>query len=461
MISSKSLTNLKAGIIVLFILSYLVKAFFPMEFFPYFMGILVVLFFCISFGDLKPLNRYLIVVLMICSGFFIWLGPDGFHWSQAIIENAGFVTLVLTVPMLGTILYFAPYETVLLSFASRFIKTSFVYYVIVMGLVAFLCSLMSLAAVPFIYQLLKPIAGKYPEELLYKALTRGFVINLFWAPNLVSVAIVMQFVHVSWQNLAMVGVGFSVLVFAAACVLGKYEILHYEQSPVFIKNDEDTTDDVVTDPDGNRYMLLLLVQVGLILTTVVGLTHFAHTSNFVTVGIIALILPLVIAAPLGKTEIYRQRLDYYLFNILPGMGNEFMLFLTIGFFGYALGKLPAIALLQTQMGIFVQYGADLLALSIIIVIGAAAMIGVHPIITISLIAIALGKINTGLSDMQLAIALITGYIIYLLLSPISTMVMITSGLSGKNVYKMGLKLNGRYALILTVLILGVLHIWHN
>ena len=128
MASAESLTRLKTGIMVLFILSFLMKTLVPLEFFPYFMGSLVGLYFFLGHNDLKPLNRRLILLLSSCSGLFIWMGPAGFHWSRAVIENAGFVTLLMTVPMLGTILYFAPYEQVLLAVANRFIRTSFVFH---------------------------------------------------------------------------------------------------------------------------------------------------------------------------------------------------------------------------------------------------------------------------------------------------------------------------------------------
>lgn len=453
------MSTIMSCLIGLFLLTFLLTSFNPSAPLTVFMACVAAVVFFLGFRELKPLNRSVIILLLVASGCLIWSGPDHFDWARAMTENAGIVTLLLTAPMLGAILHYAPYDKVLLSLASRFISTGYIFYVMTLVVAAFLCVLMNLATVPFAHQLMSPVAAKYPAAILQRALTRGFAVNLFWAPNLICVAVAMQYVHVGWQELAPAGMVFSALSFAAACIVGKYEMSSGESHKVSQMNESEAVQIEADGLDSRGYLLLLLMQVALILAALGVLTYCVKKNIYVTVAIIALIMPLVFAILGGKLHIYRRRLIDYLVNTLPAMSNEFLLFLSIGFFGYSLAQSPVIAVIQSRLASLSDYSPDAFVWMIIVTITGLAVTGIHPIITISSLAIALGKISLGVSSLQLAVTLITGYIMYLLLSPFSSMVMIMSGLSGKNVYSMGIKLNALYALVLSILVTLSIHVW--
>lgn len=457
---TKQLSFVKAALIALFMVLFLLKAFMPLAFLHDGMAVIALIVLCIGLKDLKSLNRMLISLLLLCSGVFIWTVPESFHWSQAIIENAGIVTLLLTAPMLGSILHYAPYEVALVAFANQYIRTGYMFYVMTLTLVAFFCSLMSLAAIPFTNQLVAPIAAKYPPAVLHRALTRGFAVNLFWSPNLISVAAVLQYVNISWQDLAPVGILFSVLTFIAACIVEKYDHPHDESRPAHPAARVEHTD-THESPAIQRDIALLVIQVMFILVALVAFANYTGKNIYVTMAVIAVVIPLLMAIILGKVAIYKQRLCVYFRETLPNMCNEFILFISIGFFGYSLAQSPVITAVQTQLTTVSNYSPSVLVLLIIATITGLAMTGIHPIIAISSLAIALGKVNIGLSAVQLAVTLITGYIMYLLLSPFSSMVMLMVGLSKQNVYTMGLKMNGRYAVMLALLVTASLFVWRE
>ena len=163
--------------------------------------------------------------------------------------------------------------------------------------------------------------------------------------------------------------------------------------------------------------------------------------------------------PLGKIWIYYEQLTHYRRDVLPAMSSEFMIFMTIGFFGYSLANSPLINWLQSHAAIFQGLNPDLLCLCIIMTIMGLAIGGIHPIVSISSLAIALVNIDIGLSALQLAISFITGYIMYLTLSPFSSAVMVLAGISGQNVQDVGIKLNWRYAAALTFAVVSIIHVW--
>lgn len=245
-------------------------------------------------------------------------------------------------------------------------------------------------------------------------------------------------------RLALPGAAFSLIAIVAAVLLGYYEL---RSSP---QNDfHHAAADVAGITAAQKNQLARLgVQVTLLVAALLAVTYGGRQSTFVAVPLVALVMPLLFAAVTGQTAVYRQELARYLNVGLPGMINQFVLFLAIGFFGHVLGKSHLVTLLQQYISSISQTGPGVLSLVIIVTIAALACIGLHPIITISTLAITLGTMDIALSKPLLGVTFIFGYLMYLVLSPFSSAVMMMSGLTGENVYRIGWGLNWRYALLL-------------
>lgn len=444
-----------------FIGTYILRAFFDIPVFRILLAAVTFLFCCLNFRALKPLTRNMAISLLVLSGVFIWFDAQPFEWTQAIIENAGLVTMLITSPLLGSILCFAPYDKALLAFADRRIHTNYVFYVMTVCLTAFLGILMNLATIPFMYQLMTPLLQRFSPDVFHRALFRGYAVNLFWAPNMVCVAVVLQYVAIPWNALAPIGLIFSAVSLLAACSVEKYTNSP-EPMPITRQTLNGEKRENVTAKIGvGRYLLLLLAQLALIVSVLLTLTGYVGKNIYVSLAIVAIIIPFALALLFKKMAVYRQQLARYIQETLPRLGNEFIQFTCIGFFGYSFSKSAAVHFVQAQLASINNYNAGIVVFLIIVVIGGLALLGIHPIISISSIAIAFANIDSGISDVQLAIALLTGYIMYLFLSPFSSMVMIMSGLTKKNVYEMGFRLNWQYASILAVAITAMIDIWRR
>ena len=449
--------QIKSVVLLLFLAVYVLGAFVSLPFLTEAMALLVVVVFFISLPDIKQVNRSLVLVLLFISGCLIASTPGPFAWVSAIIENAGIAALLMAVPLLRIILYYAPYESAIQSIAGSYIATGYHFYLLAIGLTAFLGSVMSIAALPFVYQLLLPIAKKYPLGILDKALARGFVVNLFWSPNLVAVAVALRYVPISWQELAAAGIGFSLVSVVLAVIVGKYEIQGLQLSDGVVKEHNVNSAELLAE--NQRLLWALSVQVLCILIAVAIVTYFLKTNIYITVTLVAMTVPFLIALVLKAVPIWQQQLCYYRMTVLPGMVGELIIFLTIGFFGYALAHSPLISMLRTELAYFITFSPAALSLLIIVAIGTLALIGIHPMITISSVAIILAKAGTEFSHPQLAVTFITGYIMYLLLSPFASVVMIISGLTGESVYQAGMKRNWLYAFLLAGIVTVIMALW--
>lgn len=450
----------KSGSMALFIAAFIIKSFVAWPLLQSAMTVLAGIIFCLGIRDVKPLNRNMIIVLLASSGLLAWISDNRLDFGRAVIENAGIVTLLLTSPLLGSILCFAPYESAIVVLANRFVRTDYAFYVVTAGLAALLCSLMTLAAIPFANQLVKPIAGRHAGVLPF-SLSRGFVCNLFWSPNLITVAVVLKYVDVSWRQLMNFGIGFSVLAFVICCVIGKYDLPVSRREPGLA----DAADLRPAKSNLNWYesslLLWLLVQLIAILGSITLLTQYAKINIYAAVAVIGLSMPMVFALIMKKGRLLRQSLHRYFRETLPNMTNEFMLFTSIGFFSYTLAQSPVIVFVQSRLNSVSGLSPSIIVFMIIMTVAGLSLVGIHPIVTISSLAIVLSQVNIGLSEVQLAISLITGYIMYLLWSPFSTMVMLLSSLFGRSVYAMGIGLNWRFGLALTLTVVAVIHGWRQ
>jgi len=454
----KSLHLIRIGLLAFYLLGFIVNSFVNIPFLLEIRAVAALIFFGCSFRLLKPLNAKICFSLLCIGLCLLTLRENGFgFWGRAVVENAGIISLILMVPLLGLILRYAPYEEVIGNIATRYIRSEFGYYTTILLVVNLFSTLMSMAAVPFCYQLIRANATKYSKTILAKALSRGFCANMLWCPNFITVAVVLQYLNLSWNELAPTGFFFSLVALALALVIEKFSLT---------RSDENEVRDAAPQPvetelsQGElKYLYWLGLQILLVLLLVSFLSYSLGKNVFVTVPLVSLLFPLILALLLRKLPMFWDGIEKYLTTTLPGMANEFMLFSAVGFFGFALaGTTLAKSAIDNLLVYFSAY-QSIIPLLIIWTVAGLSMIGIHPIITIPSLAICLADTTLGMSNIQLAIPLMTGYIIYLILSPVSSMSMLIAGLLGRSVFDVSVRINLTYSVALsisTVLILKLL-----
>lgn len=431
---------------------FLVHAFFPLPYLQEAMGFTAVLLFILTFSATRPANRIMSLIL-IASGIYFMLTYQASlqSWIKASTYNASLISLVLTVPLLGSILYFEPYQHHLSIIISRFASSPYKFYVVASMMLTLLASLINLASFHFVHQLLRNTAEKYPAKLFNSALIRGFMPNTMWSPSYISVALVAQYTNISWFAIAPIGIAMALAGVASMLFVGWLEYGQLKNPPAA---------NCALEPQGDikksgKFLLKLVLQTGILIFLIVALEYFTHKSAMVIVPLVSFAGPLFLALAYGKTEAYMAQSRDFLVCRLPQMNNEFVLFTAIGFFGYALGisDIPTyIPVLITRMGL--DTPATLLPI-IVFSIGLLSIIGIHPMITIAALAASLPPGSIPLSTIQLAGAYLAGYMLYTVLSPFSAANLLLGSLSKQSPLSIGLRQNGGFAIALTVVSIGV------
>jgi len=413
------------------------------------MDSVILLVLVTAFHRTKRSYQYL-SALLFAIGVYVMISchASPTDWLRAALPSAGIVCLLITVPLLGITLYFEPYLECLREVMPRYVKTPFQFFTVTALFGTLLSSLLNIAAIPFLYRLFVGVATQYPSRLFHHALARGVCINMLWSPSYISVAVVMQYMNLTWGELVPLGIFLAGAGFCLALVLCLCEELlrpSITQSQPIMHQDQ-------MDPAKLKYLYKLSAQLVLLLSLVVLLDLVTHKSALVTVPLVSLSAPFFLAVVLRRTAIYYQKFHTYFTVSLPKMYNEMILFSAIGFFGYALGMSEEVSrfilALVSHLGFTSPFTIIPLVMSLVTGVG---VLGIHPIVTISTIAVTLPPETLGLSSLQMAGALLTGYMLYSLLSPFSGTAMVLAAVTKTSNLDMSMKLNLVYGLLFAVM----------
>lgn len=430
----------KVYLILFYIGIFLLNSFYPREFLTILMGISVIIIFFIAFPDTGSFNRY-VSLLLILIGSVILINNNGTltDYKLGLIKNGGLISLLFSVPLLGIAFYYDDYQGFVLDLTERYMNSNYSFYYMTVLIINILGMLLNLASMPIVYQLLTNTSQNYSKDLFYKALTRGFTANILWSPNFISVAVVIQYLEIPWQKMAAVGLLLAVVANIVGIILER--IINKPQYRT-----EKFTD--FSNGQKGKNVLKLIALLFLLIVFIITLESLTGKSILVVLPLVAFVFPLVLAVILTKIDIFIARFREF-FNNLANKGEEFILFSAIGYFGYALSISNIdkyITVVINELGFNNEF---ILLPFIVLVITILSLIGVHPIIGISTIAVALPVSQLPLTVAQMAAAFLLSYSLYHLLSPFSAVSLVMTDMTGESPFNANIKLNIIYAALYT------------
>ncbi|HHX66709.1 MAG TPA: hypothetical protein GX708_01455 [Gallicola sp.] len=328
-----------------------------------------------------------------------------------------------------------------MNLAMRFMNTELKFYSLTALIVSFFGVFINLGSIPFVYQLLFNHSKNFPENLMYKAISRGFFPNMMWAPSCIAVAVIIEYFNFSWQELAPMGFTLAVLAHFLSIFIEKF---------ISLKNGNEISIELVANSLSKKDTLKLLALVIVLITSVVFFDFVTGKSFLVIMSLVSLIVPVILAVIYHKINVLKKETKEYILS-LNDKNNECILFFAIGFFAYALRYTNIgeyITLVLSTLGF--NSPITLIPFFILLVLGLS-IIGVHPIITISTISLTVPINQLPISIEQLAFSLLIGYSLYQLVSPFSTAVLVLTGITHKNPLDISIKINKLYVIAFVAL----------
>jgi len=445
-----TLTHFRRLIVALFAIIYLVNYFIKSPQLAILGSLLLILIVVQALPDLPKTNLRVCLGLLIIGGLLLVLkGASPALWLTSIAKNSGLVTLFIAVPLIGLPLYYDKYEEELKNLALRHLTGVWGFCLLISVVTHLLGVIISIGAVPLIYELFKNNARLYKAEKLFLiALLQGYMTTGFWSPAWASTAVVSQNLS-PWLTIIPWGLLFTVLAISLSLFLIFLEIRRHPQ----------LYHNLIPDPSikvcWSKIATLVVLIVGFI-GAIILVDLATSWDLLVIISLVSLLFPLVTAGILGKGPELQQGLKKYYNVSLLKVKNELVLFTAAGFLGKSLELSGVSSIIPQLLPSWLHsypFITILLLMSIMIII---SLPGIHPVVTGSALVGAINPVTLGLTPLLFGLTILTGWALSILLSPFSAVSLITSGLEGIPSWNISLKLNGPFGLLLLFVMTAVL-----
>lgn len=318
-------------------------------------------------------------------------------------------------------------------------KNSPSHFYRIISSISFLLSFLNLATLPIMYQSVKTSAQKVvktnTDKFVARAIIHGYTVSVTWTPFSGVVGVVLEITKVTWQNifpiLILISLAALILnwfIYSASSYLAKRQSAKEQpdqddgQTCSLVSGKEIAATENVGDPEPHpmrRILEIVGVIIALILLVVV-LNHFLAVGVVVTATVIAAPVAFLWAAILKETGAFLQATRSYIFNNIPGMAEQFALFLSAGFF---IKALHFSGYNQAVNQVFVDFnhlvGGNMFLILLPLITMSFCFIGMHPIAAITLLAESLNPAILGITPEHMTIALIGGAVMTFMIGPFS------------------------------------------
>lgn len=379
---------------------------------------------------------------------FIFL-TNGFAWKHlffSLTKNMSIIALVISVPFLSLPVAKGGFGDSLKGFYQRYVRTSRSYLAYTTIVTYLLIFFVNVAAVPLVFELVDTQWRQYPKRLTAAAVTRGFSAATIWAPNVISIAIVLQYLPVTWHQLAPGAALISVLVLLAGLLI---EWFRKAENQVMVP-------ECSNQVDWKKIFELLLT--GLILIfLILALNPIFGLSVVQAVPVVALVFPCLWVLLKEKRAILVPEFKRY-FVSLPKYSREVVIFTAAGSFAEAVQYSAFSDVLAGYIQSMHFVSPVVFCLLLLWFIIAASIIGIHPIITVTVFISSLDPANIGISIMQFAFLLLVGWSLGICVSPVGTSSVLTASHLDEEPSKVGTVWNLKYAIIISCFVSVLLNL---
>jgi hypothetical protein len=276
---------------------------------------------------------------------------------------------------------------------------------------------------------LQKVTGKVRDTFISQAVLRGYALSLTWSPMEIIVAVTIDITGVDYLKFLPWLLLFSVTLLAA-------ESLTPFRYRKYVLNSGDVSEEKMDRK--NIWKIASLFFVLVLFITLITIVRREFQLNFMTAVTLVIPpftflwaiairrLPKFLSYGLGK---WKQR--------VTGMHNFFLLFLSLGFFISILQESGYIAIFQKPLMAIQDYPMLLFILIQVLFLGLA-MIGFHPLVTISMIGEIVQPVLPAINPLSMSIVLITSALSTVMAGPYNITVSLVSDILSRNPYRISM-----------------------
>lgn len=368
-------------------------------------------------------------------------------WQQALQENLYIVVMFSMVPLLGIPIQHGGYTKALEGAFKRYVDTNNRYYLLVSFISAFVGVLVNVAVVPLVYEICRASSRSSNKKLLSSAISRGFTTCTIWAPTTAAIALTVQLTGTEWSEFFP----FGILCGIIAGLVG-YIMTIFEGK----RADNDSNSNVEENSkDFNLSKVIELSVFGMILIAgIAAISLITGVSTIIVVSFASLIYPVIWLGIIKRLPILIKEFkgDYFN-NRLPTLKNEIILFVGAGLLANSINYSHLGDYVPKILSVLVGHNVVLLTVVVIGITLILSALGVHPIVTVTIIGGTVQAATYGVTPTYLALVLAISWAMGISISPSAANVIAISGIVGESPIQVGIRWNGLYVLVATTVLI--------
>src|SRR5699024_9350252 len=200
-----------------------------------------------------------------------------------------------------------------------------------------------------------------------------------------------------------------------------------------------------------------VLLMSLIMGSVLAIDRFSNFKITVIIAFISIVFPFIWCLSKGKINVYYKNVKQHTTSVIPSMKTEFTLFISAGIFGQAFLQSPfsdkSVEILNNVFG----YSSVLISIVITSIIILTAIIGIHPVVMLTIFVTSITPNDIGVSNLYFAALLLISIGIANAISPATAVNNLISYNIKENIFTISLKWNWIYVLLLFIILPIYLH----
>lgn len=440
------------AVCIVFAFSYIVIELADWTFYKYLTSFVILFFILFSLKNLKGTSGKITALLMVLTILLLF---DADNVFSAVMEgarvNLTLVTIFILTPLLGITVRTGGYVEDLKIVLQKLRNNAVFFYISTACLTHMLGVVLNIGSVS-INHYLTSVSNVRSARLIANALNRGFATTIFWSPYFSAMALIVGQLKIAWASIVLYLLGYAVLSLAIGFLLELREMKKEKQRiKELIETDHEplSAEEMKKVYKKNGELVFLLIAT---MALVLLLERFPPFSMVLSICFVALIFPLVWCALKGNLKEYRHEVNNHLTKTLPGLRQEITLFLTAGLFSGVFVHSPWSGAMAGFFNSHFGHSPVFMTFAISLAIICTAIIGLHPIISITIFATGIDPALIGLTREHFAIMLLASWGISVTVSPATAVNHLLAVALKKSVVDISLKWNWKYAAILIFLL---------
>ncbi|MBT2757848.1 hypothetical protein J7E71_18335 [Mesobacillus foraminis] len=436
----------QGAIIALLALGYILLELFPSHSIKTMVSLAIMMIILLVLPMIRG-SLMVISAVLLTAGIFLMAmyGATWEEWLKASRVNLTLVAIFLFTPLLGIPVRTGGYvEALKTVMAGKMDNPNFLFagsslLSHILGVV------LNIGAISIVHELTK--ASRIENKrMVASSINRGFISTIFWSPYFSAMALILSSLPVKWGDILFYALGLSLIAL----------IISYAfERPYTVKNVGEEREEPLSEGERKKAVwkvvelfLLLFLMVAVVLVA----EKLTTSSMTFIICILSAMFPLVWCGLKREWGGYKREFKHHVFVGIPRMKKEIVLFLIAGFFSGAFVKSGwSTFIVEGLNGAFSGHQiaiAYLIAFAIV----TTAVMGLHPIVVVTIVATSIDPLKLGFSYEFFAILLLSSWGISNTVSPATAVNNLLSALLKEDLFKVSVHWNLKFALVMLIII---------